>query len=79
MEILSVWIWLLRRKVYFDARTKFHLQNYIDSRADDNPALFVTLDRPNDRLKISGVEIRLRELGKRLHIERSVQDPSVIL
>ena len=56
------------RKVYFDARTKLHLQNYIDSRSDDNPALFVTLDAPHDRLKISGVEIRLRELGRRLNI-----------
>ena len=56
------------RKVYFDARTKLHLQNYISTRADNNPALFVTLDAPHDRLKISGVEIRLRELGRRLDI-----------
>ena len=58
------------RIVYFDARTKIHLQNYIDSRMDDNPALFVTLDKPYDRLKISGVEIRLRQLGRRLKIEK---------
>ena len=56
------------RKVYFDARTKLHLQNYIAGRNDCNPALFVTLDAPHDRLKISGVEIRLRELGRRLEI-----------
>ena len=56
------------RKVYFDARTKLHLQDYIDSRMDDNPALFVSLDAPHNRLKISGVEIRLRELGRRLNI-----------
>ena len=56
------------RKVYFDARSKLHLQNYIASRTDSNPALFVTLDAPYDRLKISGVEIRLRELGRRLNI-----------
>lgn len=56
------------RRVYFDAKAKLHLQNYIDSRTDDNPALFVTLDAPHDRLKISGVEIRLRELGRRLNI-----------
>lgn len=56
------------RKVYFDARTKLHLENYIASRNDDNPALFVTLDAPHARLKISGVEIRLRELGRRLDI-----------
>lgn len=58
------------RPVYFDARTKVHLQTYLDSRTDDNPALFVTLDRPHDRLKISGVEIRLHNLGERLNIHR---------
>lgn len=56
------------RRVYFDAKAKLHLQNYIESRTDNNPALFVTLDAPHDRLKISGVEIRLRELGRRLNI-----------
>lgn len=58
------------RRVYFDAKTKIHLQDYIESRKDDNAALFVTLDAPYDRLKISGVEIRLRELGRRLNINR---------
>ena len=58
------------RKVYFDARTKIHLKNYLDSRADKNPALFVTLLKPHDRLQISGVEIRLRELGRKLNIPR---------
>ena len=47
-----------------------HLKEYIDSRADDNPALFVTLNAPFKRLKISGVEIRLRELGRELKVER---------
>lgn len=58
------------RTVYFDARTKIHLKNYILSRTDDNPALFVSLNKPNNRLQISAVEIRLRELGKTLNIER---------
>lgn len=58
------------RRVYFDAKAKLHLQNYIKSRADDNPALFVTLDAPYDRLKISGVEIRMRELGRSLSIPK---------
>ena len=58
------------RKVYFDAKSKLHLQNYIAGRSDNNPALFVTLDAPFDRLKISGVEIRLRELGRKLKISR---------
>ena len=58
------------RKVYFDARTKIHLQRYLDSRRDTDPALFVTLQAPHNRLMISGVEIRLRELGRRLGIPK---------
>lgn len=58
------------RKVYFDARTKIHLQRYLSKRKDENPALFVTLLAPFNRLKISGVEIRLRELGRKLNIPR---------
>lgn len=58
------------RPVYFDARTKIHLKNYLNSRKDDNPALFVSLQRPYARLEISGVEIRLRQLGKRLGIPK---------
>lgn len=58
------------RVVYFDARTKLHLQNYLDSRTDDNPALFVSLKSPFERLKIGGVEVRLREFGKKLGISK---------
>lgn len=58
------------RIVYFDARTKIHLQNYIDSRIDENPALFVTLRCPHDRIKIGGIESRLREMGKKLNIQK---------
>lgn len=58
------------RKVYFDAKAKLHLQAYIEERNDDNPALFVTLDSPHDRLKISGVEIRMRELGRSINLMR---------
>ena len=58
------------RPAYFDARTKIHLKNYLVARSDDNPALFVSLSAPHERLKISGVEIRLRRLGRRLGINR---------
>ena len=58
------------RVVYFDARTKIHLQNYLSSRTDNNPALFVTLKKPHDRLKISGIETRLREFGKQLGLSK---------
>ena len=60
----------MERRVYFDAKTKVHLKEYIENRTDDNTALFVTLDAPYDRLKISGVEIRLRKLGRELNLER---------
>lgn len=58
------------RMVYFDARTKIHLQNYIAQRTDSNNALFVSLKAPYERLQIGGVESRLRELGKRLSLPR---------
>ncbi len=59
-----------QRRVYFDAKAKLHLLDYLAERNDDNPALFVTLDSPHARLKISGVEIRLRELGRSVGTER---------
>jgi len=59
-----------QRKVYFDARAKIHLQNYLNSRTDDNPALFVSLQQPHNRLQIRGIEIRLHELGERLNMCR---------
>ncbi len=58
------------RKVYFDAKAKLHLQDYLKERKDDNPALFVTLDAPHQRLKISGVEIRIRRLGRSINAEK---------
>ena len=59
-----------QRKVYFDARTKIHLKRYLDSRCDDSEALFVSLQKPHNRLQISGVEIRLRELGRKLNLNK---------
>ena len=58
------------RIVYFDARTKIHLQNYLQSRADSSPALFATLRSPHERLQVGGVEARLRSLGQRLGIPK---------
>lgn len=59
-----------QRKVYFDARTKIHLAKYLAERSDNNEALFVSLLSPCERLQISGVEIRLRNLGKQLNIHK---------
>lgn len=58
------------RVVYFDARTKLHLQNYLNSRTDENEALFVSLLEPHNRLEIAGVEIMLRKLGRSLEINK---------
>ena len=58
------------RMVYFDARTKIHLQNYLNSRTDRDPALFVSLRTPFQRLQIGGVENMLRTLGRRLKLPK---------
>jgi integrase/recombinase XerD len=58
------------RLVYFDALTKIHLQEYLDSRSDGDDALFVSLKAPYARLTIGGVESRLRNIGKQLNIEK---------
>lgn len=58
------------RVVYFDARTKIHLQNYLENRIDDNPALFVSLKAPHKRLQIGGIETRLRDFGKQLGLHK---------
>ena len=58
------------RMVYFDARTKIHLQNYLRSRTDSNPALFVALNAPFNRLQSNGIEKRLRTFGKNLGINK---------
>ena len=57
-----------QRKVYFDARTKIHLQKYLAERTDSHEALFVSLLKPFNRLLISGVEIRLRKIGRELSL-----------
>ena len=58
------------RIVYFDARTKIHLQNYLQSRTDNDPALFVSLQAPHNRMSIGGIEVRLRQLGKLLGLNK---------
>lgn len=58
------------RVVYFDARTKIHLQNYLNSRKDNNEALFVSLKAPYERLQIGGIETRLRGFGKQLGLHK---------
>lgn len=58
------------RRVYFDAKAKLHIQKYLAERTDSNPALFVSLDSPHNRLNINGAEYRLRQLGRKLNINK---------
>ena len=59
-----------QRKVYFDARTKIEIQQYLSSRNDDSKALFVSLSKPFNRLQISGVETVLKKIGKKVGLGR---------
>ncbi|MDC4163424.1 tyrosine-type recombinase/integrase [Mycoplasma sp. T363T] len=59
-----------QRVVYFDARTKLHLLNYLKSRKDKNLALFVGKKLPYNRITIGAVETMLRKIGKSLNIGR---------
>ena len=58
------------REVYFDAKTKLHLKEYISKRNDDNDALFVSLREPHQRLSISGIELIVRNLGVNTNINK---------
>ena len=58
------------RVVYFDARTKIHLKEYFETRCDNNQALFVSMKKPYNRLKIGSIESRLRKFGKKINIAK---------
>ena len=58
------------REVYFDAKTKLHLKEYISKRNDTNDALFVSLREPHQRLSISGIELIVRNLGINTNINK---------
>ena len=53
------------REVYINARTNLHLKNYLNKRTDTNPALFVSLKSPYNRLTKSGIEYILKRIGKK--------------
>lgn len=58
------------REVYFDAKTKLHLKEYISKRNDSNDALFVSMREPHQRLSISGIELIIRTLGMNSNINK---------
>ncbi len=59
-----------QREVYFDARTKIHLMQYLNIRKDDNKALFVSKNKPHQRLSISGIELIVRKIGVKTDVNR---------
>ena len=59
------------RKTYFSDETKLALKEYLASRTDDNPALFVSLHQPHNRMRKSGVEIVIRNLGKNAGVRKA--------
>ena len=59
-----------QREVYFDARTKIHLKQYINTRQDENEALFVSKNKPYQRLSIAGIELIVRKLGLETEINK---------
>ena len=60
-----------QREVYFDVKTKLHIQDYLKTRDDDNPALFVSRNKPHQRLTSATIEFFIRELGRSLNIEKA--------
>lgn len=59
-----------QREVYFDARSKLHLLQYLNRRTDDGEAIFVSQSRPYQRLSIGGIETILRKLGLKSKINK---------
>lgn len=59
-----------QREVYFDAKTKIHLSEYLKNRKDDNSALFVSLNDPHNRLTISGIEYIVKKIGEKCNIKK---------
>lgn len=60
------------RIVCFNDKTKLHLQNYIDTRKDINPALFISARFPFNRMGKRGIEVIISKLGIRADIKRAV-------
>lgn len=59
-----------QRECFFSELAKYKIQKYLETRDDDNPALFVSLNSPFNRLKISGLSRSLRELGDRAGVNQ---------
>lgn len=58
------------RIVYFDSRTKVHLIDYLESRDDNNDALFVVSTEPHERLTPAGVEYIVKMIGNKAGVKK---------
>lgn len=52
-----------QRECYFNIKAQTALELYLETRMDNNPALFVSFKKPYERLGINGVERRIRLAG----------------
>ena len=59
------------RTVYLNERTNMYLQEYLQSRTDNNPALFVGTRKPYNRLTKAGIEDMIRRTGRRAGVEKA--------
>lgn len=59
------------RRVYLNDRTNLYIREYLESRKDNNPALFVSVKSPHERLSKAGIEYIIRQIGKRAQVENA--------
>lgn len=59
------------RTVYVNDRTNMYLREYLESRMDENPALFVGVKAPHKRLSKNGIEDIIRRIGKKADVEKA--------
>lgn len=53
------------RQVFISGKAVVHLRNYLESRIDDNEALFVTVNRPYRRISIAGIRYMLKTVKEK--------------
>ena len=59
------------RRVYLNERTHMYLKEYLQSRTDDNPALFVSVRLPYERMTKAGVEDAIRRIGRKAGVKKA--------
>lgn len=57
------------RMVYLDTRTKIHIERYLHYRKDTNPALFVRIASPYERMSKAQIEYTIKQIGERAGVE----------